>query len=170
MKRSTVTMVLAITVCSGCASREGAIPRPFPRPGGWTPPTASPASPIPANTAGITMTALVLRGSPYREGGDSPDGFDCSGFTRYVFARHGIPLPRLAADQYHAGTAVSLEDLVAGDLVFFETIAPGPSHVGVAISGAAFVHAPNSRGEVRVERLSSSYWAERYVGARRIIE
>ena len=170
MKRSTVTMLLAITVCSGCASREGAVPTPFPQPGEWTPPAGSPASPIPANAAGITATALVLRGSPYRDGGDSPDGCDCSGFTRYVFARHGIALPRLAADQYHAGTAVSRAELVPGDLVFFETVAPGPSHVGVAIGGEAFVHAPGSRSEVRVERLSSSYWAERYVGARRIVE
>ena len=133
-------------------------------------PTASPASPIPANAAGTTATALALRGSPYREGGDNPDGFDCSGFTRYVFARHNIALPRLAADQCHAGTAVSRNELVAEDLVFFETIAPESSHVGVAIGIEAFVHAPGSRGEVRVEPLSSSYWAKRCVGARRIVE
>ena len=66
-----------------------------------------------------------------------------------MFARHGIALPRLAADQYHAGTAVSRAELVPGDLVFFETVAPGPSHVGVAIGGEAFVHAPGSRSEVR---------------------
>ena len=169
MKRPTVTMVLAITICSSCALREGTVPRPFPRPGGWTPP-ASPAGPIPARATAITATALALRGSPYRNGGDRPDGFDCSGFTRYVFARHGTTLPRLAADQYHTGTAVSRDGLAPGDLVFFETVAPGPSHVGVAIGGEAFVHAPSSGGEVRVERLSSRYWAERYVGARRVVE
>ena len=107
---------------------------------------------------------------PLSEGGDNPDGFDCSGFTRYVFARHNIALPRLAADQCHAGTAVSRNELVAEDLVFFETIAPESSHVGVAIGIEAFVHAPGSRGEVRVEPLSSSYWAKRCVGARRIVE
>ena len=170
MMRSTVTMALAITICSSCALREGAVPRPFPRPGGWTPPAASPAGPMPASATAITATALALRGSPYRNGGDGPDGFDCSGFTRYVFARHGMTLPRLAEDQYHAGTAISREGLAPGDLVFFETVAPGPSHVGVAIGGEAFVHAPSSRGEVRVERLGSSYWAERYVGARRVVE
>ena len=170
MKQSTVTMALAITICSSCALHEGAVPRPFPRPGGWTPPAASPAGSIPASATAITATALALRGRPYRNGGDGPDGFDCSGFTRYVFARHGMTLPRLAAGQYDAGTAISRERLAPGDLVFFETVAPGPSHVGVAIGDEAFIHAPSSRGEVRVERLDSSYWAERYVGARRVVE
>jgi cell wall-associated NlpC family hydrolase len=117
----------------------------------------------------ITETALALQGVPYRDGGETTEGFDCSGFTRYVFAQHGINLPRLASDQYLAGDAISVDDLEPGDLVFFTTVAPGASHVGVSAGGDRFVHAPGSHGHVRVERLSSSYWSERYIGARRIV-
>ena len=170
MNRPTAAIVLAITVCAGCASREGTVPRPFPRPGGWTPSSTAASRPIPADGTGIAETALALQGRPYRDGGDSPAGFDCSGFTSYVFATHGIILPRRAADQYLAGTAVGREELVPGDLVFFETVAPGASHVGVAIGDLEFIHAPSSRGEVRVEQLDSRYWAERYVGAKRIVK
>ena len=90
-------------------------------------------------------------------------------FTRYVFDQHGVRLPRLAADQYRVGAEVAPGDLRPGDLVFFSTTAPGPSHVGLVIGGDEFVHAPSQRGEVRVERLSQRYWTRRYIGARRIV-
>ena len=82
-----------------------------------------------------------------------------------------LPLPRRAQDQYHTGSSVaSAADVRRGDLVFFMTIAPGPSHVGLALDNARFIHAPSERGEVRIESLSSQYWRRRYVGARRIVE
>jgi cell wall-associated NlpC family hydrolase len=112
--------------------------------------------------------ALGFRGVPYRNGGTDPSGFDCSGLVQYVFARHGVPLPREVRDQFRAGTAVSRERVQPGDLLFFETVSRGASHVGIAIGGGEFVHAPSSRGVVRVERLSTDYWAERWVGARRV--
>ena len=104
------------------------------------------------------------------DGGETVDGFDCSGFTRYVFAQHGVILPRLAADQYRAGAPIDPDEVEAGDLVFFTTVAPGASHVGLAIGGDEFVHAPSERGEVRVERLGSRYWSQRYLGARRVVK
>jgi cell wall-associated NlpC family hydrolase len=86
-----------------------------------------------------------------------------------VFAQYGVPLPREVRDQFDQGKSVkSDEELAAGDLLFFTTVAPGPTHVGIAIGGDQFVHAPSSTGVVRVERLSTSYWATRYLGARRI--
>jgi cell wall-associated NlpC family hydrolase len=117
---------------------------------------------------GVVAAALSLRGSPYRNGGSDPDGFDCSGFTQYVYKRYGIALPRQVGDQFEIGTVVSLEDVMPGDLLFFTTVAPGASHVAIAIGGGAFVHAPSSTGVVRVERLATRYWATRYLGARRI--
>jgi cell wall-associated NlpC family hydrolase len=109
-----------------------------------------------------------LRGVPYRNGGSDPNGFDCSGFTQYVFAQYGITLPREVREQFHVGKAVQPDDLVAGDIVFFSTTDPGPSHVAIVIGGDEFVHAPSTTGVVRVEHLSSTYWSPRFLGARRI--
>ena len=82
--------------------------------------------------------------------------------------QYGVQLPREVRDQFRLGHAVVPQQLAPGDLVFFTTTAPGASHVAIAIGGDEFIHAPTSAGVVRVERLSSSYWAPRYVGARRI--
>lgn len=162
-------LVAAATVA--CAS-SGAVPRPFPTPGNRGADPASRPAPAPASRpAGYAVagTALTLRGTPYRDGGAGPNGFDCSGFVQYVFAQHAVALPRAVSDQYRIGRSVQPEDLAAGDLLFFTTVAPGASHVGIAIGGDEFVHAPSSRGEVRVERLSASYWSARFVGARRVL-
>jgi cell wall-associated NlpC family hydrolase len=112
--------------------------------------------------------ALKLQGVRYRPGGSDPDGFDCSGFVWYVFARQGISLPRTVASQFHIGAPVRPDGLRPGDLVFFDTGSRPASHVGVVVSTDLFVHAPSSRGVVRTEHLSAPYWASRYVGARRL--
>ena len=117
----------------------------------------------------VTGTALALRGTPYRDGGGDPrGGFDCSGFTQYVFSQHGLRLPREVREQFRSGTTVRPEEVAAGDLLFFTTTGPGPTHVAIAIGGDEFVHAPSSTGVVRVERLSSSYWSQRFLEARRV--
>ncbi|MCC7415512.1 MAG: C40 family peptidase [Acidobacteria bacterium] len=118
----------------------------------------------------MTSTALALRGTPYRNGGMDPGtGFDCSGFTAYVFAQHGVSLPREVRDQYETGKKVRPDELQIGDLIFFTTIAPGPTHVAIALGGGQFIHAPSSNGVVRIERLGSSYWSKRFLAARRVI-
>jgi peptidoglycan DL-endopeptidase CwlO len=116
----------------------------------------------------LVGTALALRGAPYRNGGADPSGFDCSGFTQYVYGQYGISLPRDVREQYRFGKSVKPEELAAGDLVFFTTTDPGVSHVAIAVGGDEFVHAPSSSGVVRVEHLSSTYWAPRFVGAKRV--
>ena len=114
-------------------------------------------------------TALSLLGAPYRNGGSAPgDGFDCSGFTQWVFAQHGITLPRESREQFGAGLEIDSKSVAAGDLLFFTTVSKGASHVGIALDEDRFVHAPSSRGVVRIERRSSAYWHRRYVGARRV--
>lgn len=156
-----VLVLTGALLATGCATAGHHVPQPFPRLGD---------APVGrADAYLLTGTALSLRGVPYVWGGDSPAGFDCSGFTRYVYGRHGVRLPRQAADQYRVGARVDRDDVQAGDLVFFTTIAPGPSHVGLALGDDEFVHAPSERGVVRVERLSGSYWARRWLGARRVI-
>jgi cell wall-associated NlpC family hydrolase len=176
--------VLAATV-SACAARGGRhdppVPRPFP--GASLPPRApvaepavEPASPpaaadaatAAANLPRLVATALGYRGVPYRDGGSDPTGFDCSGFMQYVFRQIGAVLPREVREQFRIGMAIDRSAIEAGDLVFFETVSRGASHVGLAIGGGEFVHAPSSRGVVRVERLTSPYWARRYIGARRV--
>jgi peptidoglycan DL-endopeptidase CwlO len=166
-------LVAATASVAGACASTGATPRPFPMPGssarGEPPPSASSPSPATAvDTYAITGTALALRGAPYRNGGADPSGFDCSGFTQYVFSRYGISLPRAVADQFNAGEAITPDRLSAGDLLFFSTVAPGPTHVAIALGGDEFVHAPSSSGVVRVEHLSAAYWSQRFIGARRI--
>ena len=116
----------------------------------------------------VVGTALSLQGAPYRNGGTDPSGFDCSGFVAYVFAQQGLAVPRTVSELYVAGREISADALEPGDLVFFSTVAPGATHVGIAVSADEFVHAPSSKGVVRVERLSASYWNSRFVGIRRV--
>jgi hypothetical protein len=161
-----VASVIAAVLAAGCASRR-AVPRPFPVPGGLTRPTESPEGPA-VDMYALTATALALRGTPYRNGGSTPAGFDCSGFTQYVFSQHGVALPRGVQEQFESGAPVAPNEIAPGDLVFFATVAPGASHVGIAIGGDQFVHAPSSSGVVRVERFNSSYWSDRWIGGRRV--
>ena len=109
-------------------------------------------------------------GVPYRNGGSDPSGFDCSGLVQWVFARHGAMLPREVKDQYRVGRPVDLRDVSPGDLIFFETVSRGASHVGVVIGEGRFIHAPSSNGVVRVEPYTANYWIRRFVGARRLME
>jgi peptidoglycan DL-endopeptidase CwlO len=114
----------------------------------------------------LTRSALRFLGVPYVFGGTSTSGFDCSGFVQHVFAGLGIGLPRTADAQYDAGRP-ALGGPRAGDLVFFDTYG-GVSHVGIYLGAGQFVHASSSHG-VMVSHLSDSYWAARYVGARRMV-
>ena len=118
----------------------------------------------------IAEVAMGMVGTRYRYGGTDPtQGFDCSGLVQYVYAQHGLPMPRDVREQSHVGTEVAADAIQPGDLLFFSTTGGGPSHVAIAIGGDQFVHAPSARGAVRIESLGSSYWRTRYLGARRVI-
>lgn len=116
--------------------------------------------------ANLTKDALKFLGTPYVFGGTSSSGFDCSGFVQHVFAMLGVSVPRTADAQYYAGKKIK-GGMKPGDLVFFQTYEPGPSHVGIYLGKGRFVHA-SSHG-VMVSSLSDSYWAARYLGAKRVI-
>jgi cell wall-associated NlpC family hydrolase len=124
-----------------------------------------------AEGAEVVVQALALVGAPYRYGGEDPvRGFDCSGLVRHVFrASSGLELPRRAEDIGRVGTAVARDELAPGDLVFFNTLGRPYSHVAIYIGAGRFVHAPVSRGEVRVEDLAQRYWSSRFNGARRLL-
>jgi len=117
-----------------------------------------------SDSSGLVDNALSLVGVPYVFGGTSRSGFDCSGYTQYVFKGSGVSLPRTAAEQFKVGSSVSREQLKSGDLVFFQTYTSGASHVGIYIGGGQFAHASNSG--VAVSSLNESYYAGRYLGAR----
>jgi cell wall-associated NlpC family hydrolase len=112
---------------------------------------------------GVVGIAMQYLGVPYVWGGSTPRGFDCSGFVSYVFAQIGISVPHSSYAQFGMGTAISINALQPGDLVFFT----GASHVGIYIGGGQFIHAPHTGDVVKISSLSG-YYSSNFAGARRI--
>ena len=124
--------------------------------------------PASSNGSSIVATAKQYLGYKYTYGGSSPStGFDCSGFTSYVFKQHGISLNRTAAAQYSNGVAVSRANLQPGDLVMFGK--SGINHVAIYIGGGQIIHASTPSTGVRIDSLSTGYYNNNYVGARRVL-
>jgi len=118
--------------------------------------------------AQIAAQARSLVGSPYRYGGTSPDGFDCSGLVFFVHRQAGIAVPRTAATQFGAARRVATTDLVPGDVVFFHSGGRDITHVGVYVGSGEFVHAPKSGRPVSYARLGDDYYAVNFAGAGRL--
>jgi cell wall-associated NlpC family hydrolase len=120
----------------------------------------------------LVVSAFNFLGVTYRRGGTSAeDGFDCSGFVRYIFQNSvGLILPRSANEQAQASGVVPIpqEELKPGDLVFFNTMRRAFSHVGIYIGEGKFIHSPRTGSAVRVEDMSKDYWVQRFNGARRV--
>jgi len=118
----------------------------------------------------MVFQALASAGVPYRRGGDSPEnGFDCSGLVAHVYREaFGIELPHNALAQSRMGRHVTLSQLEAGDLVFYNTERRPYSHVGIFLGDNRFIHAPRPGAAVRVENMGTAYWTRRFDGARRI--
>ena len=116
----------------------------------------------------IVTEAKKWVGVPYRFGGTTPKGFDCSGFIQYVFNKKGINLPRGADEQYGKGKKISINLLEPGDLVFFTTYESGVSHSGLYLGDGYFISATTSRG-VAVMTMKDGYWHDRYIGAKRVL-
>lgn len=111
--------------------------------------------------------AFGFMGVPYVWGGEDPSGMDCSGFTQRVFCDQGMPIPRTADIQFGVGQSVPRGQEQAGDLIFFETYCPGPSHVGIYLGRQQFLHASSGAGYITIGTLQDEYFASRYLGAKR---
>jgi cell wall-associated NlpC family hydrolase len=111
--------------------------------------------------------ALEVVGAPYRYGGNTPRGFDCSGLVQYSYARAGVAIPRTTREQRRRSHAVTRRHLRPGDLLFFDQLGKRGSHVGLYLGGQRFVHAPASGKVVHVSTLSDPYWRRHLLEARR---
>lgn len=121
-------------------------------------------APTPARAADH---ALQMLGKPYRFGGETPRGFDCSGLVYYSFAQTGVELPRDTRGQRRVGRKIQKSALRKGDLVFFDQEGKNASHVGIYLGDGTFVHAPSSGKHVRRDRLDAPYWQRHFDSARR---
>jgi murein DD-endopeptidase len=145
------TLVTALSGCGGGRSHR------------WGPISSCEGS-------GVINTARSQLGKPYLAGGASPEaGFDCSGFTCWVFSQYGVTLPRRSFDQFNSGIRIPKDQIQAGDLLFFEISQKGASHVGVYTGCGTFVHCPHSGAAVREDRFGDAYWQKRYLGACRVL-
>jgi cell wall-associated NlpC family hydrolase len=152
-----IGLTLALAACATApGSRNG------------PPPVAAPyLQPVNARKL-IVDSATAMLGQPYRYGGAAPGGFDCSGLVVYATGGAGIQLPRTAQEQLRAGAPVARRELQAGDLVFMH-LARKELHVGIAIDGNRFVHAPSTGGYVRIDSLNSLPYVHGFITARRIV-
>jgi cell wall-associated NlpC family hydrolase len=127
---------------------------------------------VTSQASDLAVEAMSMLGIKYRYGGNTPDrGLDCSGLVQYVFkAALGTDLPRTSAEISRVGEKVDSHDLKPGDLVFYNTLRRGFSHVGIYLGDSKFIHSPSTGGEVRIESMNIEYWKKRFNGARRIID
>ena len=169
--RTACALALAALLLAGCG---GGDVRPTPRPAATAPardwPATIPADPAAANA--VLMRAISLVGTPYRYGGNTPEGgFDCSGLVNYVFRDMlDLRLPRSSRElASYQGPRIEPQRLATADLVFFGT-GNQVTHVGIYVGEGRFVHAPSTGGTVRLDHLDGSYWRRHYSGARRVLQ
>ncbi len=148
MTRRLVLSLLVLGLLAGCSSG----------------PSRTPSSNVGQRAA---ETALTMVGKPYRYGGNSPRGFDCSGLVYYSYNRAGASVPRSTELLWKYSDSVSTRSLRHGDLLFFHQEGKRNSHVGIYIGGSRFVHAPSSGKRVRTGSLEDPYWRRHFAGARR---
>jgi cell wall-associated NlpC family hydrolase len=149
-------LALLLFELGGCAQHTPGISR--------LPTTSAQKSPAQAK---VLDTAQQMLGVPYRSGGSSPRGFDCSGLASYSYKRAGIHIPRTTAQQYTQSQKITRRDLQPGDLVFFNLKGRKISHVGIYLNRGRFIHAPSSGKSVSIDSLENPYWHSRYRGAGR---
>ena len=155
-RRQALAAARTVTVSSSSSSSSS-------NGGGSVKPSSSAAPAPAANSGSVLGIAQSLRGVGYRYGGATTAGFDCSGFTQYVFARAGRSIPRTAGSQYSATSRVSRSQAQPGDLVFFSLGGNGINHVGIYLGGGSFIGSQTSTG-VAVASINSGYWANKVVG------
>jgi len=134
---------------------------------------ADPASPPPPAAIGVTERVINLAKTmldiPYRFGGTTVRGIDCSAYVQRVFSMLDIAIPRTAREQFSVGAQIGREELSVGDLVFFRTYASFPSHVGIYIGDDLFIHASSVVRKVTIDSLEQGYYRKRFLGGRRLV-
>ncbi|MFO1283406.1 MAG: C40 family peptidase [Burkholderiales bacterium] len=137
----------------------------------WVDSARSTARSVWSGAQDVAIFALGLIGVDYRWGGETPeDGLDCSGLVRHVFQQvTGFTLPRTSREMSRLGRTVGSGELMAGDLVFFNTRRFAYSHVGIYLGDNRFIHAPSRGSEVEIAELSNGYWRKHFNGARRLV-
>jgi murein DD-endopeptidase len=146
-------LILFLTACASAPAPSG-------------PSAVAPASDQQADRA--ADVALSMLGKPYRYGGSTPRGFDCSGLVNYSFGQAGVRVSRETSTLRRQAALVRASALRRGDLVFFDQEGKKYSHVGIYLGNGRFVHAPSSGGKVRTDSLEADYWRRHFVEARRI--
>lgn len=157
---------MALAACAGASLQQRSVPGPPSAVAGSAAPTHG-SEPLADPRAAMVDLARGMIGQPYRWGGAAPGGFDCSGLVAYAANRAGIRVPRTAHEQLHFGSPVARGDLKAGDLVFLH-LAHKELHVGIALGGERFVHAPSAGGRVRIDSLAAPPYSRSFLSARRI--
>jgi cell wall-associated NlpC family hydrolase len=148
-----------LLLCAGCSLTPS-------RP----PPEAAPRAPGQPHPADIvSQIAVSMIGAPYRYGGSSPEGFDCSGLVYYAHVKAGVPVPRTAAEQHAQSRTVATQQLQPGDILFFDT-SWRYGHVGIYVGNGEFVHAPSSGKRVSRASIREGYFAKRLKKAGRLID
>jgi cell wall-associated NlpC family hydrolase len=134
--------------------------------------TARTPAPVPAESdrQEIVHYAKTFLGTPYRDGGTTRNGLDCSGLVMTVYDEFDIRLPRTSLDQSRVGSDIALARMKPGDLVFFKTSRAPVSHVGIYIGSGRFIHASTSARSVRIDDMDSAYFRPRFVTARRLLD
>lgn len=117
----------------------------------------------------VVVDALGQIGRPYRYGGSTPDGFDCSGLVQYVFAQAGVTLPRSSREQHELGREIDLDDAEPGDLLFYSFAGRRVDHVAIYLGDGQAVHAPARGRQVIVAPVAQKYWMQKFVGARDVL-
>ncbi len=155
-------LILSLALAAGCA---GQAPPPAVESATVASPESVRARPAARDARNSVMkTVRAMVGVPYRYGGSSPRGFDCSGLVWYAYRQAGIRVPRTAAQQFRVAARKRPERLLPGDLVFFADRKGRIFHVGTYVGRGRFIHAPSSGGEVTMSKLSEPYWRTRLVG------
>jgi len=161
----TTARLLAVALVLGLPAGLAAA---YPGSGHGMPPGKKGAPPPATKSIGRRAVSIAKRylGVPYKWGGSTPkEGFDCSGFTMYVYAQLGIQLLHYTGDQWHQGYRVPRNQLRKGDLVFFHRSSDGPQHEGLYVGKGRFIHAPHKGDLVKISKLSDPNYKRSYVGA-----
>lgn len=147
-----VSLLVALVIFTGCST------------------TVLPAPDVSGDTIKgkkVVAVSEQMLGTPYRYGGDTPRGFDCSGLVRFAYRQVGIDVPHSSRMLYKQSQKVPLNKLQPGDLLFFKIDKRTVSHVGIYTEGLSFIHAPSSGKRVKISRLDSNYWSTRLAAAGR---